>query len=476
MFGKLSKEAILESLPTEFFPDHLPLDEILWDFKTIIDKNGRLCRCIRLGGVDTNGLSYDQLELQHSIRRNLFANEGFADKVKFLFFSQRKEVAFESGSNEFEGVLKEITDKYNAHFDKGYVTEITIVIYMPIGKIVRSKSGIPEQDYTQENILLANKVQDLDNIVQGVMSLLKDYDPSSLMHEKDGKSPLLSFWMYMANGGKLKPASIQEGRVGHHIAFSDVEFDSKKRMITFDNGEDKTYGTFLSLNAYPSESTAKLFDSIMQLQLPLSLIQSFVPNHPEKTKRTIQKHIRNISAIRGFTAGRMNDLEEAGNLVESSELNFHDHALTIAVYAGSEKQLIKHIHAIEKILAPSGIHLIREGWNLHGCFFGQFPDGDKFLQGRKVQINENNLAHFITLSGGNEGHKKSPFGDEPVTYFKKPDGSIYNFTFHPNTMSDVAGHTFICGGSGSGKTTVATFLIGQCFKYMSDRNKNSFKA
>lgn len=467
--------SLLKDMPCELFPEFLPLEEILYDNRTIATKNHSIAQVIRLQGLDYQGLSYEQIEYLHTIRRNLFANEALADKVKFTFFSQRKEVLFEHASSDYSGSLKEIADLYQEHFKQGYITETSIVVYMPLGKIITRKTGIPGKDYREENILLRKKVLELTNIVQGIISLLKEYDAKPLMHTQDSKSPLLHFWMYLANGGKTRVASKQNGHVSNHISFSDVEFYPKKRTICFDDGVNKTYSAFLSLNAYPSETTADIFDSLMQLQKPISLIQTFTPTHPEKTKKNINYQIRNLMAVRGFIGSRLNDLEEAASLVENNEVNFHGHCVTICVYATSEAELDKTIHEVEKIMAPSGIHLIREGWNLHGCFYGQFPDGEKFMEARKVNVTPDNLSQFITFTGGNEGHRSSPFGAEPVTTFKKTDGSIYNFTWHPNLMPDIAGHTFLCGASGSGKTVLAMFLIGMSLKYKNEKYGNPLK-
>lgn len=55
----------------------------------------------------------------------------------------------------------------------------------------------------------------------------------------------------------------------------------------------------------------------------------------------------------------------------------------------------------------------------------------------------------------------------PVTLFKTEEGGQYSFTFHQTGQmkSDILGHTAIIGGTGSGKSTLISFLLANCLPY-----------
>jgi type IV secretory pathway VirB4 component len=74
------------------------------------------------------------------------------------------------------------------------------------------------------------------------------------------------------------------------------------------------------------------------------------------------------------------------------------------------------------------------------------------------------MAHFVTFSSDNAGLDKNSWGNEPVCKFYTDENSIYNFSFHETADKEALGNTIIIGGTGSGKTTFASFLLAQSMK------------
>jgi type IV secretion system protein VirB4/ComB4 competence protein len=69
------------------------------------------------------------------------------------------------------------------------------------------------------------------------------------------------------------------------------------------------------------------------------------------------------------------------------------------------------------------------------------------------------MLHFVTFSSDNAGLDKNSWGNEPVCKFYTDENSIYNFSFHETADKEALGNTIIIGGTGSGKTTFASFLL-----------------
>jgi type IV secretion/conjugal transfer VirB4 family ATPase len=80
-------------------------------------------------------------------------------------------------------------------------------------------------------------------------------------------------------------------------------------------------------------------------------------------------------------------------------------------------------------------------------------------------LTSENAAHLASFATVGEGLDTCSWGDAPVTSFKTLSGSEYGFTFHSSPTSKAPGHTLILGGTNSGKTTLISFLLSQCFKY-----------
>lgn len=446
----------LDSTPTEFFPDFVPLEEILFDNKTVISKNYTISQCVRLCGIDYQGLSSDAIEELHNIRKAFFSDEELADKVKVSFHSRRRKVQF---SDRFfacsNKLASEVAHSYLQHFTGGYITELTIVVTMYFGNLSGGITRIPSSNFQYESKKLCEIVAKLDIYVGRITSRLACFDPQILLHKK-----LLEFWMYVINCGQFGVIPLQTKELGNNLTLADIEFFPQQKyvQITSTHGHKK-YCAFLSLKAYPAETSATLIDSLMALELEINLVQWFAPQDKEKTKQQIDKLIKKLRGGLIFAGGRIVDLLDAANRIDGENLNFHHHTLVISVLADTSQELSKNIHQIEAVLAPNGVALLQEGWNMQACFFSQFPGNEHFLKARSRLVSPDNLAHFITFSGAHEGHTHSAFGDQPIAPFWRKDGSLYNFIWQPVSHLDASGHSFICGSPGTGKTTLIMFLI-----------------
>ena len=457
----MSASKIIDNIHTQFFPDFIPLEEVLWDDKTIVTKNFNASQALRLSGIDYQGLSSERLEELHAIRRAFFADEELANKVDIAFHLRRREVQYSDRIITCQNnLVQTVAARHLSHYKGGFITEITIVISLPLGNLITNYTGVPSEDFTQENKKLTDKVKELNDITDRIKSRLSSFDPQVLKHTRDCKSPLLDFWSYIINAGMHKVIPKQEGNLNDNLCLTDIEFFPRKKLTVFtDNKGNQKYAAYFALKYYPSETTSTIMDDLMQLQLPISLVQFFAPQDKEKTKLYIEKLIKKLFGGIAFARGRIHDLTDAANRIDSENLNFHKHIFILSVFGNSEAELNSSTHQIETTLSPTGISIIRESINMQPCFFGQFPDRVGGLKARERLISPDNLAQFITFAGAHEGHTHSAFGNNPVAPFKRPDGSLYNFNWHPDPYSDTSGHTFVCGAPGSGKTTLVMFLI-----------------
>ncbi|MCI5108839.1 MAG: hypothetical protein MRY49_03275, partial [Candidatus Pacebacteria bacterium] len=94
-----------DNVVTYLFPDFIPLDEILWDQKTLVTKNNSICQLIRLSGIDVQGLSKEEIDKLHNMRRAFFANDALDKDVCLAFHSRRKKEQFKKTSFSYEDEL-----------------------------------------------------------------------------------------------------------------------------------------------------------------------------------------------------------------------------------------------------------------------------------------------------------------------------------------------------------------------------------
>jgi hypothetical protein len=51
-----------------------------------------------------------------------------------------------------------VAARHLSHYKGGFITEITIVISLPLGNLITNYTGVPSEDFTQENKKLTDKV------------------------------------------------------------------------------------------------------------------------------------------------------------------------------------------------------------------------------------------------------------------------------------------------------------------------------
>jgi type IV secretion/conjugal transfer VirB4 family ATPase len=83
---------------------------------------------------------------------------------------------------------------------------------------------------------------------------------------------------------------------------------------------------------------------------------------------------------------------------------------------------------------------------------------------RQRNITSENAADWTSMDSVGQGLTSCSWGKN-ITDFKTVTGGVYSFVFHVSAEKTALGNTIVIGGSSSGKTTLISFLISQCFKY-----------
>ncbi len=131
-----------------------------------------------------------------------------------------------------------------------------------------------------------------------------------------------------------------------------------------------------------------------------------------------------------------------------------------------------------KILGTLGAKVIREDFNIETCFFYNLP-GNYFYNNRNSEIPASQVAKFSNIYSKKQGNYSGSKWGAPITIFNTGYGGYYYFNFH----YEENGHTFIMGPKGSGKSSLAHFLLLQSIKHdpriiyfdLEGRSKNFIK-
>lgn len=451
-----------------YLPNHITLEEVLDDNRTLATRDGTLVQVIKLVGKDYTSMAKKEQEELHDQRVSLFSALAEDKKnVHITIHVHRKRTSLAKENAQYGNCYaEEIMSAYHEKLKHIYITETYLVVSLKNEPLIKSKVGIGSTSFAQEKNALEGACQELDNIVQKVKRFLNAYKPTVLEYDPENNSPLYAFWMYIINGGKDFTVPKQRAYLGKIFSLSSPYFSNKKKTITFtDEAEKDRYAAFFGLNFYPEKTHNTMLDELFSIQHPISVIQHVKAKDAENIRKSLEKQMRDLSVTRKYSSSRIKELEFAAEGVENNDFVFYDHTFSLCVYGQSKEHLESGIRDVQAILAQNGISIIRESANLHASFWGQFPGFEEIMDARKAPITTDNLSQFNPFSRANEGNQTCRFGDAPVCHFKKSDNAAFAFTFHSQENEGSSGHTMVIGGTGSGKTTLITFLLMNCLKF-----------
>ncbi|HIJ63192.1 MAG TPA: hypothetical protein HPQ04_10920, partial [Rhodospirillaceae bacterium] len=111
-------------------------------------------------------------------------------------------------------------------------------------------------------------------------------------------------------------------------------------------------------------------------------------------------------------------------------------------------------------------------------WFSQFPSYGVWP--RAYRFFSSNIACNLTLDRPPPGLAFSDWGDGPLALFRTLGGTAYAFQFHVSPDRDAVAHAVCIGPTGSGKTTVMTFLAAMALRhpdlriYIFDRHQGAY--
>jgi len=459
--------------------EQITLIKILNDNKTIYTKSNSLVQVIKLEGKDYSGISFEQQRSLFEVRRQLFNQ--FSTNIVASFHYHRRKIAVDTKihfagangndaeDNSVETYINKVSQLWYSNFKDTYRTDVYLVVRIKLPIFLdKKKLFVVSEEKTTELLKIQEYRDRLDLETGKIIRLLEVYNPQYLVHTKDCKSELMKFWNYLINCSDSASLKATDN-IGSLLSLSNIKFNKfGKRLVTItDNNNKIKYCKVLAPKLYPEKTTNQVIDSLLKVKRTFNVVQNILPVSREKNKSDISFLIKKATsnAEEGFVDGRITELTELANAVESGDLNAHWHIMLVYVYADSEKELTQAVNEIQGALGRSGIDTIQEGLALEVAYWSMLPDYEGINSGRKIKISTENIADFLTLGTSLEGVNKCAFGDKPVCLFKTLQHTNYSFTFHGSGSRDAKGHTIIIGNTGMGKTTLISFLLINCLKY-----------
>lgn len=450
----------------EYLRQYLPYLSILQDHKTIITRNNTLIRVLKINGIDSSKLSVDEERDLFNIRQNFFLF--LPHDVRVTFYNVRRPLSdIENDESNFLNLsASKISRKWNEKFKSSYSSNI----YLVVSKNFPSLAKNP--DRFTINLNAARKEFDL--FANQIKSLLSRYSPVDLDNQKNHQ--LFRFFSYLINNYEFNSKS--NTSLFSNFSLSDFSFDYHEGIVSIKNDQLKKFSKIIGVRVSANDQNiSRILNSLNYEFTIVEQVKSYLKQQNIKYLENLIKSQQQVPSIL-INHDRIEEIEYLLQLVQSDKTKLLDYSFYIKVFAEDEENLTKAVSDIQNVLSNEGIIAATETIGIFTTFFATLPDKEALLEplqtSVRARVQAANIADFIPLFSSEKGFKRSPFGESPIVDFKTvtlggviaTKGDNYSFTFHQDDINDRAvGHTMIIGQTGTGKSTLAAFLLMNCLKF-----------
>lgn len=431
----------------------------LYDEYFLLTKNENLVGILRLEGVSYTHLSTEQLQDLFTERQ--MALDSLEKVVARLVVKRRKidyKQSIQSDSQYLQAILNQFENKEvyeNRYF---LVLESTHSLQ---GVLEHKKKSLMHANRENFKDILSYKAHFLQETLKSLEIQLKNYAPKLLSSKE-----VLNFYAEYINGFDLPLKPLVGGYLSDSYIASSTTFE--KDYFIQEGFNQKTYNRLIGIKAYESERiTSIAVGALLYQETPLDIIFSIEPMSAHKTLSFLKERAK-------FSMSNLvkNELLEYQELVKTKRLSMQKFALNILIKAPSLEDLDAQTSLILGLLFKENLVGVIETFGLKGGYFSFFPERI-YLNHRLRFLTSKALACLMVFERQNLGFKANSWGNSPLSVFKNLDYSPFLFNFHNQEVSHnnakeiarVNGHTLVIGATGSGKSTLISYLMMSALKY-----------
>lgn len=271
----------------------------------------------------------------------------------------------------------------------------------------------------------------------------------------------------MGTGFATRSKGVQlDDDLASEIALSSVAFKGGLIGVGRDEEYGERLGEIYSLKTYGGRSRPGMFADF-DGGFSTVVTHSFDVLPRQGTAERISTIQRRLSAADSAAISWGPALADAADKLESGDLVFGKHHMTVAVYADSMDELERAGAAVREAAAASGTALVREKIGARAAWFAQHP-GNFDYRARSAVVSSRNFADFACPIGRAKGRGAdgTPWA-APIATIPHATGEGYRFNFHeaggfgPEAAPSepTSGMSLVVGRPGSGKTTTIAFMM-----------------
>jgi type IV secretion system protein VirB4 len=328
----------------------------------------------------------------------------------------------------------------------------------------------------RSTLILADATDACEKLAQTLKASLARYEPELLGVYRAANrwcSTLLEYFGLLVNAER-QCMPLPLGPLNGALATSRLLFGAE--AIEYRSHVGTRVGAMLGIKEYPTPSVVGMYNRLLSAPFAFVATQSFSFLAKSTGQSLLQRQFNRMSNAGDFAVSQATELKEALDALTSNEFVMGDHHFSLQVMADVVdtdsrsaplrlKPLNDAMALARSYLADTGMLVAREDLALEAAFWAQLP-GNFSMRPRRAPITSRNFAAMSPFHNYPLGRAHGNHWGEALSLFVTSASSPYYFSLHASDPSDPdggsrkdAGHTLICGPTGSGKTVFIGFLV-----------------
>jgi type IV secretion system protein VirB4 len=440
---------------------------------------GDYLQVFRLAGASFESADAEQLNVWHEKLNVLWRNVASPGVALWTHVIRRRETLqpSEGTATGFAGALHE---KYRRRLagEILMVNELYLaVLYRPAaGRAAGLLSGaLARLRPTSSRLETADALEACRKLARTLCVSLARYEPEALgCYQASGRwySSICEYLALLVSGER-QPMPLPRAPLHSALATARLFFGGE--ALEYRKTTDTRVGAMLAIKEYPTPSVTGMLDRLLRAPFAFVLTQSFAFLSKASGQALLTRQINRMANAGDFAVSQAEELGDALDALTSNEFVMGDHHFTLQILADPDEVPEGHpseerlrtlndcVAQARAILADTGMTVAREDLALEAAFWAQLP-GNFALRPRKAPITSRNFAAMAPFHNFPAGRARGNHWGEALALFPTRAHSPYYFSLHASDAADGssrrdAGHTFICGPTGSGKTVLIGFLV-----------------
>lgn len=426
----------------------------------IIMPNGCGMRMFELQGRSFETNDWEELVAWHN-KLNIAIRQVGDDRLSLWTHIVRRPILPYKAEGFRSDFARELDEKYynklvgsTFYENRFYLTVIVKPADMMASVLSKWVSGDVEVEE-----LNARDLNMLDSKCRDLSEALKDCAPKVLTtYEHNGVtfSRPLEVLHYIMTGDDLR-IPLVDGPIGQAMYSSRIIFG--KETVEVQLPHRTAYAAMFGIRDYVVETRTGQFNSLLALDMPFVLTQSFTSQVKGQAMDKLARKQRQFQSSQDAAASQADAITVAMDQLMGNEFVMGEHHWSLMVTDSDPKRLLDRISVARSAAADTGMVIARESLALEAAFWAQLP-GNWQMRARPALIKSSNFAALSPFYTYPAGQAEGNWWGQSVALLKTNAAGAFRFNFHVNDL----GHTLMIGPSGGGKTVLQNFLNAQLEK------------